>query len=132
VQLPDANSPIPPKIRDSPWLYPFFDGVLGAIDVTHIRCTSSAKDRGAAKHKGPLTQYCVAAYTFDLRFTHLSLSGWEESTADSSDSTLFNTARQTDFYIPKGRYYLAVAGFESSDALLVPYDLPEWVYAERV
>jgi len=78
-----------------------------------------------------LTQNCLAACTFDLRFTYF-LSGWEGSTADS---TLFSVARRTDFYIPKGRYYLADAGFASSDALLVPYrnvryHLAEWGRAE--
>ena len=132
VQLPSANSPCPPEIRNSARFYPFFDGVLGAIDGTHINCTSSAEDRDAARNrKGMLTQNCLAACTFDLRFTYL-LSGWEGSTADS---TLFNAARRTDFYIPKGRYYLADAGFASSDALLVPYrnmryHLAEWGRAE--
>ena len=47
------------------------------------------------------------------------------------DSTLFYDARRVDFYIPSGKYYLADAGFASSDALLVPYrnvryHLSEW------
>jgi hypothetical protein len=128
VQLPKASSPIPPEIRRSYKFYPFFAGALGAIDGTHIRCTSSAADRDASRNrKGVLTQNCLAACTFDLRFTYF-LSGWEGST---HDSTLFHDARQTDFYIPKGRYYLADAGFGSSEALLVPYrnvryHLSEW------
>jgi hypothetical protein len=118
VQLPEANSPIPPKIRDSPKFHPFFDGALGAIDGTHIRCTSSAADRDATRNrKGVLTQNCLVACTFDLRFTYL-LSGWEGSTHDAS---LFHEARRTDFRIPEGRYYLADAGFPLSDMLLVPF-----------
>ena len=76
-----------------------------------------------------LTQNCLAACSFDLRFTYF-MSGWEGS---AHDSTLFSNARQTDFYIPlaEGKYYLADAGFASSDALLVPYrsvryHLSEW------
>ena len=112
--------------------YPFFGGVLGAIDGTHVRCTSwssSAEDRDSTRNPedGVVMQNCLAACTFDLRFTCF-LSGWDGSTVDS---TLFSEARRTDFYIPKGRYYLADAGFASSDALLVPYQnvryhLSEW------
>jgi DDE superfamily endonuclease len=133
LQLPEADSPIPPKIRDNPKFHPFFDGALGAIDGTHILCIPSATDRDASRNrKGELTQNCLAACTFDLRFTYF-LSGWEGST---HDSTLFNEARQTDFHIPKGRYYLADAGFASSDVLLVPYrnvryHLSEWDRAKR-
>ena len=118
MQLPEANSPVPPKIRNNPKFYPFFEGVLGAIDGTHIRCTTSANNRDVARNrKGEVTQNCLAACTFDLHFTYF-LSGWEGST---HDSMLFGEARQTDFYIPKGRYYLADASFASSDVLLVPY-----------
>jgi len=91
-------------------------------------CHSSAADRDATRNrKGVLTQNCLIACSFDLCFMY-TLSGWEGSTADS---TLFNDARQTNFYIPEGRYYLADAGFASSDALLVPYrnvryHLSEW------
>lgn len=128
MQLPDANSPTPPEIQKSHKFYPFFGGALGAIDGTHIRCTSSAADRDATRNrKGVLTQNCLAACSFDLRFTYF-LSGWEGST---HDSTLFSDARRVDFRIPTGRYYLADAGFASSEALLVPYrsvryHLSEW------
>jgi DDE superfamily endonuclease len=128
VQLPDADSPTPPEIRNSEKFYPFFEGALGAIDGTHIRCTSSAADRDATRNrKGMLTQNCLAACSFDCRFTYI-LSGWEGST---HDSTLYYDARRIDLYIPDGRYYLADAGFASSMTLLVPYrnvryHLSEW------
>ncbi|SRR6266566_1635571 len=132
VWLPDANSPTPPKIRNSDKLYPFFSGALGAIDGTHIHCTSSTTDYGASRnHKGMLTQNCLAACSFDLRFTYF-LFGWERS---SHDSMIYYDACRTDFYIPKGRYYLADAGFGSFEALLVPYQnvqyhLSEWSHAK--
>ncbi len=128
MQLPDANSPTPPEIERSRKLYPFFDLALGAIDGTHIHCTSSAAGHDATRnHKGVLTQNCLAMCSFDLRFTYF-LSGWEGST---HNSTLFYDTRRVDFYIPSGKYYLADAGFASSDALLVPYrnvqyHLSEW------
>ena len=118
VQLHNSNSPTPPEIRDEPKFYPFFDSALGAINGTHVACFLSAKDRDTSRNcKGTLTQNCLIACSFDLCFTYV-LSGWEGST---HDSMLYNDAHQHDFYIPRGRYYLADAGFASSDALLVPY-----------
>jgi hypothetical protein len=128
VQLPDADSPTPSEIQNSEKFYPFFEGALGAIDSTHIRCTSSATDRDATRNrKGMLTQNCLAACSFDLHFMYI-LSGWEGST---HDSTLYYDACGIDLYIPDGRYYLADAGFASSMTLLVPYrnvwyHLSEW------
>jgi hypothetical protein len=133
VQLPDKDSPTPPEIQNSQKFYPFFDGALGAIDGTHICCTSSAADRNASRNrKGVLTQNCLATCSFDLRFTYI-LSGWEGS---AHDATLFNDAHLTDFYIPNGKYYLADAGFASSKTLLVPYrnvryHLSEWEGAKE-
>ncbi|KAH9953770.1 hypothetical protein BGW80DRAFT_1129177, partial [Lactifluus volemus] len=48
VRLPAANSPTPHEMRKNPRFYPFFGHVLGAIDGTHIRCTSSPEDGGDA------------------------------------------------------------------------------------
>jgi hypothetical protein len=61
------------------------------------------------------------------------MSGWEGSVADSR---LFSYARQTDFYIPEGKYYLGDGGFATCDALLVPYrgvryHLNEWGRGRR-
>ena len=128
VKLPEANSPPPEYIQSSPKFSPFFNAALGAIDGTHVNCSPSAEERSASRNrKGVLTQNCLAACSFDLRFTYM-LSGWEGSTADSS---LFHDARTVDFFVPPGRYYLADAGFASCDTLLVPYrnvryHLREW------
>ena len=130
MRPPNADSPTPAKIRNSLKFYPFFDSVLGAIDGTHVPCTASEAERDITRNrKGVLTQNCLAACSFDLRFTYF-MSGYDGPTADS---TMFNDARRKDFYIPRGRYYmyLADAGFASSDALLVPYrsvryHLNEW------
>jgi hypothetical protein len=56
------------------------------------------------------------------------LNGWEGSTADS---VVYYDARQHDFRIPEGLYYLADAGYPSCKELLVPYrgvryHLAEW------
>lgn len=60
------------------------------------------------------------------------LSGWDGSTADAM---LFNDARQSDLTIPRGKYYLADAGFGACDTLLIPYrgaryHLAEWGRAD--
>jgi hypothetical protein len=118
VQLPDKDSPTPPKIRNSQKFYPFFNGALSAIDGIHICCTSSAADRNASRNcKGVLTQNCLTTCSFNLHFTYI-LSSWEGS---AHDVTLFNDAHLTDFYILNRKYYLADAGFASSKTLLVPY-----------
>ena len=132
VQLPDANSPTPPEIWNSEKFYPFFANALGAIDGTHIFCTPSAEDRDSTRdRKGNLTQNCLAVCSFDMLFLYF-MSGWEGS---AHDSVLFHHAHRTDFSISEGKYYLADAGFASSDTLLVPYrgvryHLSEWKHAK--
>lgn len=131
VHLPCGTDPIPPEIRDNPKRYPFFCDAIGAIDGTHIACSPSEKERAAARNrKGLLTQNCLMACSFDLRFTYV-LSGWEGSAADA---LIFHNARQTDFPVPNAKYYLADAGFPLCPELLVPfrgvrYHLAEWGHA---
>lgn len=67
------------------------------------------------------------ACTMDMRIVYV-LSGWEGST---SDSRVFEDARNSDFRIPLVRYYLGDAGYANSDAIMVPYrgvhyHLKEW------
>lgn len=69
----------------------------------------------------------LACCDFDMKFTYV-LSGVEGAAADS---WIYALARQMDFRIPAGRYYLGDAGFGTCDALLVPYrsvryHLAEW------
>jgi hypothetical protein len=128
VFLPLEDAPIPKEISDNSKLFPYFSGVLGAMDGTHIACCPSAEERRLSRNrKGGVSQNCLACCSFDLRFQYV-LSGWDGST---SDSTIYNNARLTDLYIPHGRYYLADAGFGICSALLVPYrsvryHLAEW------
>jgi len=62
-----------------------------------------------------------------MQFCYI-LSGWEGS---ATDGRIFDDARQKDFAIPSGSYYLADAGFMTCNALLIPYcgtryHLKEW------
>src|SRR5215469_9357825 len=118
VRPPRRSDPTPPEITANPKFFPYFADAIGAIDGTHISCSPSATDRELARNrKGMLTQNCLVACSFDLRALYC-LSGWEGSAADA---TIYNDARTTDFRIPRGKFYLADAGFGGCDELLVPY-----------
>ena len=118
VFLPDTADSTPLEIHNNPCFYPYFRNVLGAIDGTHIACSPSARERAAScDRKGLLTQNCLMACGFDLRFLYI-LSGWEGSAADS---LVFHDARQRSFPVPTGKYYLADARFPLCKQLLVPY-----------
>jgi hypothetical protein len=43
VSLPDPDE-VPPEIKENPKWFPFFKDVIGALDGTHVRCTSTEKD----------------------------------------------------------------------------------------
>jgi len=128
VRLPRASNPTPPEIANNPKFFPYFENVIGALDGTHIACTPSLTDRHSARNqKGFLSQNCLIACSFDLRFLYV-LSGWEGS---SADATVYNDARCVDFPVPAGKIYLADAGYGACDQLLIPYcgqryHLAEW------
>jgi hypothetical protein len=127
VKLPSPDQ-IPPEIESNPKFYPFFKDCRGAVDGSHIDAfvpdslLASYRDR-----KGCLSQNILAACSFDMQFTYV-LPGWEGST---SDSHVFDDARQHGLVILEGTYYVADAGFPLCDSLLVPYrgvryHLREW------
>jgi len=128
VRLPKVDDDVPSEILNNPRWFPFFDGAIGAMDGTHIRCSPSKKERDASRNrKGELTQNTLACCSFDFRFQYI-MSGWEGSAADAS---LFHNARLNDLPVPEGKYYLADGGFGICDALLIPfrgvrYHLAEW------
>jgi hypothetical protein len=132
VRLPNADTPLSPKIRNNPKFFPFFKDVVGAMDGTHLNCNVTAEERQTARdYKGTITQNCLAACDFDMRFQYI-FSGWDGST---SDSTMFHDARLTDLFVLGGKYYLADAGFPTCESLLIPfrgprYHLAEWGRAE--
>ena len=127
VQLPNSST-VPHEIRENPKLFPFFKDCLGAIDGTHIDVFVPDKDIARYRNrKGTISQNVLAACSFDLRFLYIK-AGWEGS---AGDGRIYENARQTDFIIPPGKYYLADAGFPTCDTLLVPYrgvryHLKEW------
>ena len=132
VRLPNAETPLSSKIRDDPKFYPFLKDAIGALDGTHINSYVTAEERQASRdRKGAVTQNCLAACDFDMRFLYM-FSGWDGST---SDATMFHDARLTDLFVVPGKYYLADAGFPVCESLLIPfrgvrYHLTEWGRAD--
>jgi hypothetical protein len=126
VKLPLMQTP--PEIKDNSKLYPFFRNCLGAIDGSHIGAHVPEEDIARYRNrKGVVSQNVLAACSFDMRFTYI-LSGWEGSAADG---LVLSDARETDFHIPDGWYYLADAGFALGPNILTPYrgkryHLREW------
>ena len=68
--------------------------------------------------KGELTQNVLAVCGFDMLF-HYVLPGWEGSAHDAK--VLQDAINNRGFTIPKGKYYLADAGYFNCDFLLIPY-----------
>jgi hypothetical protein len=128
VQLAVANDPASSKIRNNPKFWPFFKDALGAIDGSHIPCSCPARERGAYRNrKGFISQNCLFTCSFDLLFTY-TYTGWEGS---ATDARIYEDARNNDFVIPLGKYYLADAGYPLCCELLTPYrriryHLAEW------
>jgi len=133
VKFPNENSPVPEEIKRSKKFYPFLKGVLGAIDGSHIPVHPPADERARYRNrKGGTSQNVLASSTMDMYYCHI-LAGWEGCT---SDSAIFADARQHDFVVPEGGYFLGDAGFPSCWELLVPYHevryhLREWASARQ-
>lgn len=128
VNLPTAESLILPRICKNPKFWPYFKDVLGALDGSHIHSSPPAFLRASCRNrKGAISQNCIFACSFDLRFVY-ALTGWEGS---ATDARVYEDARTTDLIIPPGKCYLADAGYPHCKELLVPYrgvryHLAEW------
>ena len=128
VCLPWVGDAIPEEINENPKFFSFFQHAISAMDGTHFNCTLTAAEHQTAwDQKGCVTQNCLAACTFDLKFIYI-YSGWEGLAADSM---MYNNVRLGDLYIPPGKYLLADTGFPMCGELLAPYrgvhyHLAEW------
>ena len=128
VCLPTANDPVPPEIHNQPKFWPFFKDALGAIDGSHLHCAPPIHDCSAYQnHKGFLSQNCLFACSFGLKFVY-AYTRWEGS---ATDARVYEDALSNDLHIPEGKYYLADAGYPCCDELLTPYcgkryHLAEW------
>jgi hypothetical protein len=111
VCLPHENDHISPYITNNP---------------------TAAERHANRDRKGTVTQNCLAICNFEMKFLYM-FPGWDGST---SDSTMFHDARITDLPVLPERYYLADAGFPTTESLLLPfrggvrYHLAEWQRAD--
>jgi hypothetical protein len=97
-----------PYLQNNPKFWPFFKGVIGAIDGSHIALSCPATMRAACRNrKGYISQNCLFCCTFDMLFTY-ALTGWEGSI---SDAHLWEVAHRLQAQIPDGCFLLADAGF---------------------
>lgn len=118
VTFPTAA--LPPEIRHSTKLYPYFKDCIGAIDGTHIRVKVPRVDRSRFyNRKGEITQNVLAICKFNLQFAYI-YAGWEGSAHDARvlQSAISN---DPDFVIPEGKYFLADAGYGLKSGCLTPY-----------
>jgi len=126
VQFP--NGSVPCKICRNPKWWPFFKGTFGALDGSHIQVTPRAAERAVYRNwKGFISQNCLFACDFDLKFTYM-LTGWEGS---ATDACVYEDACASDFQVPPCKYFLADPGYPLRPGLLVPYQgvhyhLAEW------
>ncbi|RDI79135.1 hypothetical protein Vi05172_g10856 [Venturia inaequalis] len=140
IQGYDINdSPsVPTKIYADKRYHTFWN-CLGAVDGTLIPASIKGGDRlgdggeGAYRcRKGWLALNVIGCVDFDINFKYV-YPGWECS---AHDATVFNDAvRRGEFVTPKGRFWLADAGYSQADGyggqLLAPYmgeryHLAEW------
>ncbi|CAK5266818.1 unnamed protein product [Mycena citricolor] len=116
VHLPPNETP--PEIKADPKLYPYFRQARGAIDGSHFHAWVRDSVSGQYRNrKGFIGQNVLAACNFAMLFVYI-LSGWEGSAADSA---IYAYARDHDFAVPAGMYFLADAGFPLCDVLMTPY-----------
>jgi len=116
--LSPSGDVISPKIRDNPKYWPYFKDAIGTIDGSHIVVALPAAARFRYHNrKGFLSQNCLFACDFDLRFT-FALTGWEEC---ASDARVYDDALLRGFHIPPEKYLLGDLGFPAQPTLLVPY-----------
>lgn len=108
-----------------------FEDAVGALDGSHFYAFVNQQNQKPFRNrKGALTQNVLSAVNLDGNFTFV-LAGWEGS---AHDGRVLNAAiEQHDFMkdLPKGKYYLADAGYTQSLRTFVPfrgvrYHLKEW------
>jgi hypothetical protein len=119
VRLPSSSTPISLRISESSKYTPFFDDCIGALDGTHhTMYVPEAEHSTYRNRKGTLSQNVLAACSLDGYFVFV-LPGWEGSVHDSR--VLQDATYNHGFVTPKGKYWLADAGYTNSEFVMVPY-----------
>jgi hypothetical protein len=129
VRQPESHDPTPSEIVQNPKLFPYFKDCIGAVDGTHIHAFIPAAEAGPWRNrKGFHSQNVFAACSFDLRFTFV-YPGWEGSAHDST--VVGDALAKGHWRPPKGKYYLADAGYTTSEHLLIPYNKTRYHLREQ-
>ncbi|XP_021759148.1 uncharacterized protein LOC110724059 [Chenopodium quinoa] len=103
---------------DNKWKW--FEGVIGALDGTHIDMTVPIEDRPRYRdRKGNLSTNVLATCDPNLRFTYV-LPGWEGS---ASDPRVLRDAlcMPNGLKVPKNKYLLVDLGYSNAEGFLAPY-----------
>uniref|UniRef100_A0A803MVA9 Myb/SANT-like domain-containing protein n=1 Tax=Chenopodium quinoa TaxID=63459 RepID=A0A803MVA9_CHEQI len=105
-------------MQNNPRFFPWFEDFIGAIDGTHIRASVPIEMQGRFRgRKGGTTQNMLGAVDFDMKFTYVVV-GWEVS---AHYSKVLQDALKRRFKVPKGKYYLADAGYGDRKGFIPPY-----------
>jgi len=133
VRVPDETAPVPRWIADNSKFAKYFHDCIGALDGSHVPAHVKGDEIEAYRNrKGTTTQNVLAVCDFDGQFIYI-YAGWEGS---AHDMRVLEEAKDEGFGCPKGRYYLADAGYTNTDMTLVPYrgtryHLKEWETVSR-
>ncbi|XP_050220700.1 protein ALP1-like isoform X1 [Mercurialis annua] len=98
----------------------FFEGVLGALDGTHIQMTVPFEDRARYRNrKGDLSTNVLGVCDPKMKFTYV-LPGWEGS---ATDPRILGEAlhRRNRLKIPSNKYYLVDGAYTNGPGFLAPY-----------
>lgn len=107
-----APSLHPHPILRKPQFYPFFQNCIGAIDGTHIPMKLPLDEQEPYRNrKQTISQNCMVACDFDLKFVHIH-PGWEGRSA--SDARVLHNALNHGFQVPGGKFYLVDAGYANT------------------
>ncbi|KAF4447953.1 retrotransposon [Fusarium albosuccineum] len=99
-----------------------FNGAIGALDGTHIRAFIPLRLQGRWwSRKSQVSQNVLAAVNFEGLFVYV-LAGAEGSIHDASLLRIaFAEEEEWKLKVPRGRFYLADAGFNAQEGILTPF-----------
>uniref|UniRef100_A0A803MYQ5 DDE Tnp4 domain-containing protein n=1 Tax=Chenopodium quinoa TaxID=63459 RepID=A0A803MYQ5_CHEQI len=113
-------------VDDNKWR---FEGVIGALNGTHIDMTVPIEDRPRYRdRKGNLSTNVIATCDPNLRFTSV-VPGWEGST---SDPRVLRDAlrRPNGLKVPTNKYLLVDLGYSNAEGFLAPYKVKHSLNSE--
>ncbi|KAL8492702.1 hypothetical protein ACS0TY_024050 [Phlomoides rotata] len=118
---PPNVSETPTQVLNDPRFYPYFEGVIGAMDGTLIPAAVRADCQSAFRsRKGTISQNVLAICDFNLMFTYV-YAGWEGSASDAHVLSNAMISGQNFPWPNEGKYYLVDAGFTNYGRFLAPY-----------